>query len=129
MAQDSPPPSDTTRLTRSINVARVLAIILVLLPLLVLIGGFVFASQVNPDAAYDPSVYEPIQSYIYAAVVTSCLLIPVVALIGMRLTFRKRAVTQQVERGRVFLTSLVVWLMYAFLAVALYILWNLTPGM
>ena len=128
MAQESPASPDTARLTRGINVARVLAISLVLLPLVVLIGGYIFASQVNPDATYDPALYEPIQSYVLGSVMTSCLLIPVVAFIGMRLTFRKRALTQQVERGRVFLTSLVVWTIYGFLSLALYILWYLAPG-
>jgi hypothetical protein len=129
MEQESPAVPDTARLTRGINVARVLAIGFVLMPLLVLLITFVYASQVNPTATANPALYEAMQSYIYAAVLASCLLIPIVAFIGMRLTFRKRAITQQVERGRIFLSSLVVWVIYAFLTIALFILWNLTPGM
>ena len=105
----------------------VLAIILVLLPLLVLIVGTIVANQMNANPTDNPALYDSIQSFIYASVVLSCLLIPVVVFIGMRLTFRKRAITQQVERGRIFLSALVIWLIYAFLSVALYILFNLTP--
>lgn len=128
MAQETPALPDTARLTRGINVARILAICLVMLPLLALVAGIAVATQMNANPTDNPALYESIQTYIYAAVVASCLLIPVVTFIGMRLTFRKRAITQQVERGRIFLTSLVVWVIYAFLTVALFILWNLTPG-
>lgn len=127
MAQEIPPVPEPTQLSRGINVARAFAIIFVLLPLVVLIGSTLIANQMNANPTENPALYETIQTYIYSAVVASCLLIPVVAIAGLRMTFRKRAITQKTERGRIFLSSLVVWVVYAFLTVALFILWNLTP--
>ena len=129
MEPESPAVPDMRRLNRGITVARVIVIALMLLPLVALAIGVAITSQANANPADDPALYETIQNNIYGSVVISCLLIPLVVYIGMSLTFRKRAITQQIEHGRIFLTAMIIWLMYAFLTVALFILWNLTPGM
>jgi hypothetical protein len=128
MSVEPPEVLDTRRLDRSILVARILVIFFIILPLL----PFVYVAIVSGDLAATPdqgaALFEGARTVIYGAIIASCMLMPLVALAGLRLTIRKRAITQKVERGRTFLTAMLVWLVYAFLTVALYLLWFVNPA-
>lgn len=128
MSEDLSAPLDTRRIDRGLNIARVAVIGLVLLPLLPFIYVLAFSGQISTSADQGQALFDSMRTYIQVAIGISCLLIPLTAYIGLRLIFRKRAITQQNHRGSLFLGAMVVWLVYAFLSLALFILWRVSPN-
>jgi uncharacterized membrane protein YozB (DUF420 family) len=128
MSAESPEVLDTRRLDRSILAARLLVIFFIILPLLPFVYVALTSAQIAASPDQGEMLFEGVRTVIYGAIVISCMLLPLVALAGLRLTISKRAITQQPERGRTFLGAMVVWLMYAFLTLALYLLWFVAPN-
>lgn len=123
--QPSAPP-DTRRIDRSINVARGLIILLAVLPLMPFLYVVIFSGEIEA-ASNQTQLFERLRDYTYGLVVASCLLLPIVAVAGLNMTFRKRAVAQTAARGRIFLGGLVIWVVYAFLVIAFFILFYAAP--
>lgn len=122
-APPSAPPPDIERVNRGLTIARVLLVIAAILPLLPLVYVAVFSSDIAASPDQGQALFEQIRRWIYAALVMSCLLLPALIWVGFRLTFAARALSQKPYRGRMFLSAGVLWISYAFLVIALYILW------
>jgi hypothetical protein len=127
MSSDPPQILDTRRLDRSLIAARVLVIFLIFLPLLPFVYVAIISGQIAASVDQGEALFEGARTVVYGAIVASCMLLPLVCLAGLRLTITKRAITQQPERGRTFMGAMVVWVMYAFLSLALYLLWFVAP--
>jgi hypothetical protein len=119
---------DSRRLNRSILIARIFVVVFIMLPLLPFIYVAIASTQIASSPDQGEALFESVRLIAYGAIVTSCLLLPVAALIGLRLTFRKRSISQKPEHGRTFLGAMVVWVMYAFLTLALGLLWFVSPN-
>jgi len=128
MTDQPPAPIDTRRIDRSINFARGLTILLAVLPLAPFFYVWIFSGEIEA-VSNQTQLFERLRDYTYGFVVASCLLLPLVAVAGLNLSFRKRAIAQTSSSGRVFLGGLAIWVVYAFLVIAFFILFYAAPRM
>jgi hypothetical protein len=119
---NAPPPS-LERVNRDLSIARLLLVITALLPLLPLVYVVMFSGDIAASPDQGQALFEQIRRWMYVGLVASCLLLPIVIFFGFRLIFAARTITQKPYKGRMFLGAGVLWVSYAFLVVALYILW------